>query len=140
MAFNLEFKSFSQSPKQCFLTAGQNNFINKIPLSNKMSHNKSVNLQHITLGCLDDGTNESSTKSVIFQVLFFYTFYRLRALKTVYFYFCNFIKKSKKINWKDFCKVFCKQSWKKIILGTSESWSTIHLSHRPSIFYCKLTD
>ena len=52
---------------------------------------KSVNLQYITLGCLDDGTNESSTKSLMFQVLFFYTFYRLRALKTLYFY--NFIKK-----------------------------------------------
>ena len=32
---------------------------------------KSVNLQYITLGCLDDGTNESSTKSLMFQVLFF---------------------------------------------------------------------
>ena len=93
---------------------------------------KSVNLQYITLGCLDDGTNESSTKSLMFQVLFFYTFYRLRALKTLYFYFCNFIKKNKKINWKDFCKEFCKKSWKKIILGTSDAWSTIRLSHRPS--------
>ena len=32
---------------------------------------KSVNLQYITLDCLDDGTNESSTKSLMFQVLFF---------------------------------------------------------------------
>ena len=63
---------------------------------------------------------------------FFYTFYRLRALKTLYFYFCNFIKKNKKINWKDFCKEFCKKSWKKIILGTSDAWSMIHLSHCPS--------
>ena len=31
-----------------------------------------VNLQFITLGCLDDGTNESSTKSLMFQVLFFF--------------------------------------------------------------------
>ena len=35
-------------------------------------HMKSVNLQYITLGCLDYGTNESSTKSLIFQVLFFF--------------------------------------------------------------------
>ena len=63
---------------------------------------------------------------------FFNTFYRLRALKTLYFYFCNFIKKNKKINWKDFCKEFCKKSWKKIILGTSDAWSTIRLSHHPS--------
>ena len=33
-----------------------------------------VNLQFITLGCLDDGTNESSTKSLMFQVLFFLYF------------------------------------------------------------------
>ena len=63
---------------------------------------------------------------------FFYTFYRLRALKTLYFYFCNFIKKNKKINWKDFCKEFCEKSWKKIIFGTSDAWSAICLSHRPS--------
>ena len=28
--------------------------------------------------------------------IFLYTFYRLRALKTLYFYFCNFIKKIRK--------------------------------------------
>ena len=32
------------------------------------------------------------------SIIFLYTFYRLRALKTLYFYFCNFIKKNKKIN------------------------------------------
>ena len=31
---------------------------------------KSVNLQYITLGCLDNETNESSTKGLMFQVLF----------------------------------------------------------------------
>ena len=76
-------------------------------------HLKSVNLHYITLGFLDDGTNKSSTKSLMFQLLLFYAFYRLRALKTLYFYFCNFIKKNKKINWKDFCKEFCKKSWKR---------------------------
>ena len=43
-----------------------------------------------------------------------------------------FLLKNKKIDWKYFCKEFCKKSWKKIILGTSDTWSTIHLSHRPS--------
>ena len=33
---------------------------------------KSVNLQYNTLGCLDHGTNESSTKRLMFQVLFFF--------------------------------------------------------------------
>ena len=57
---------------------------------------KSVNLQYITLGCLDNGTNELLTKSLIVQVSFFYTFYRLRAPKTLYFY--NFIKNMAQID------------------------------------------
>ena len=32
---------------------------------------KSVNLQYIMRDCLDGGTNESSTKRLMFQVLFF---------------------------------------------------------------------
>ena len=36
------------------------------------------------------------------------------------------------MNWKDFWKEFCKKSWKKVILGTSDAWLTIRLSHRPS--------
>ena len=48
---------------------------------------------------MDDGTNESLTKSLVFQVLFLYTFYRLRALKTLYFYVCIFIKKNEKDFW-----------------------------------------
>ena len=60
---------------------------------------------------------------------FFFTIsYRLVAFKILYFHFCNFIKK---INWKDFCKEFCKKSWKKIILEKSDAWLTIRLSHRP---------
>ena len=35
---------------------------------------KSVNLQYNTLGRLDDGTNESSTKRLMFQALFFFNF------------------------------------------------------------------
>ena len=104
---------------------------------------KSVNLQYITLGCLDDGTNESSSKSLMFQVLFcLYTFYRLGALKSLYFYFCNFIK-NKKINWKDFCKEFRKKSWK-----NNNTWnirllvddSFVPSSKQPSVIYCRLTD
>ena len=33
---------------------------------------KSVNLQYIMRDCLDGGTNESSTKRLMFQVLFFF--------------------------------------------------------------------
>ena len=48
------------------------------------SYIKSVNLQSITLGCLNDVTNAQSTRGLMFQVLFFYTFYKLRALKNNY--------------------------------------------------------
>ena len=41
---------------------------------NSADDQKSVNLQYITLGCLDDGTNESSTKSPMLQALFFLYF------------------------------------------------------------------
>ena len=59
------------------------------------------------LGRWDNGivNQESDVPSIISL----YTFYRLRALKTIYFYFCNFIK-NKKMNYKDFCKEFCKKS------------------------------
>ena len=66
------------------------------------------------------------------KYFFFIISYSLRALKTLYFHFCNFIIRYKKINWKDFCKEFCKKSWIKIILGTSDAWSMIRLSHHPS--------
>ena len=69
-------------------------------------------------------------------------FYRLRALKTLYFYFCNFIK-NKKINWNDFCKEFCKKLWKK-----KNTWNIRRLvdetiipsTHRPSVLYWRLSD
>ena len=83
---------------------------------------KSVNLQYITLGCLDNGTNQSSSKSLMFQVLVFHTFYRLRVLKTLYFYFFNFIENKKKIE-RSFAKNFARNLGKKIILGTSDTWS-----------------
>ena len=46
---------------------------------------KSVNLQYIMRGCLHDGTKESSTKSLMYQVhiIFFKSFFRL--LKTLFF-------------------------------------------------------
>ena len=54
------------------------------------------------------------------------------ALKTLYFYFCKFIKKYFKINWKDFCKEFCRNYEKIIILGTTDAWSMRPLSQQPS--------
>ena len=86
---------------------------------------KSDNLQYDMLGRWIDGTIVSSTKCLMFQVLFFFIIsYRLRALKTLYFY--------KKMNWKDFCKEFCKKLWKKIVLWKSDARSMRRSSHGPS--------
>ena len=70
----------------------------------------------------------------MFKVFFFNAFYRISALKPLYFYFCNFIKK-----WENKLKGFFQRilqeitkKKKKKILGTSDAWSTIRLSHRPS--------
>jgi hypothetical protein len=53
-----------------------------------------------------------------------YFFFRISYRHSKLFIFIFVIlKKNKKINWKGFCK---------IILGTSDTWSTSLLSHRPS--------
>jgi hypothetical protein len=39
-----------------------------------------------------------------------------------------------------FCKEFCKIFWKKIILGTSDSWWTIPLAQEISVLYSRLTN
>ena len=90
---------------------------------------KSVNLQYNTLGRWVDWTNDSSTKCLMFQALFFLSFFIdlghskgwrtfrpwifqlqtwgwnvFQPLKTLYFYY-------KKINWNHFCKEFCFEHW-----------------------------
>ena len=57
---------------------------------------KSVNLQYNTLGPCVAGPNVSLIKCLMFQVLFcFIIFYKLWALKNLYFHFCKVIKKLK---------------------------------------------
>jgi hypothetical protein len=75
------------------------------------------------------------------NIICFHTFYRLSALKTLDFYFCNFIKKIRN-EFKGFLQRILQEIVKKIILGTSDAWSTIRLSKskQPSVLYCKLTD
>ena len=46
----------------------------RIKAVNSENLQKFVNLQYITLGCLDNGTNKSLTKSLVFQVLFLLNF------------------------------------------------------------------
>ena len=64
----------------------------------------------ITLARWVGGTNDSWTKHLMIQALFFFIIsHRLRALKTLYFYFCKFIKK---IN-KRFLKIILQEIMKK---------------------------
>merc|ERR1712016_26656 len=96
------------------------------------SDQKSVNLQYNTLGRLDDGTNESSTKRLMFQLLFFFHDFLQNSLQKYFQSICLFLLKNTKIKGKRFeCSKSIK-SLKKIILGTSDAWSTIRLSNRPS--------
>ena len=80
---------------------------------------KSVNLQYITLGCLDDETNESSTKGLMFQVLFSFILFiglgmevsigtDLHDLGHPKLFILIFV-----ISWKGFLKEFCKEFCKK---------------------------
>ena len=108
-------------------------------------HLKSINLQYNTLGRLDNGTNEWSTKRLMFQVLFFFYDILQNSLKKLFsIYFLIFFYKITWIRIKSFECPKSIKSLKKIILGTSGAWSTIHLSNRPSaqrsILYCRLSD
>ena len=47
----------------------------------------------------------------------------LRALKTLYFYFCKVIKKFEKNKLKRFLQRILQEIMKEIILGTSDAWS-----------------
>ena len=77
------------------------------------------------------------------SIILFIIFYRLRALKTCYFWFCKFIKKKKK-NWNSFCKEFCKKLWKK----PNDTWnmgplvyeSFVPANQRTSILYCRFAN
>ena len=102
------------------------------------------------LGCLDDGTNELSTKRLIIQVLFFFLQNSLQ----------NSFKKPfheiTKIRIKSFG---CPKSWRSVPIETSmpkpiksikenKTWnirplvddSFVSSSKQPSVIYCRLTD
>ena len=93
---------------------------------------KFVNLQCNMLGCLDDGTKESSTKRLMCHVLFFFMISCKILCKNNFNLFSYFFDKITKIKTKSFECPNSIISIKKIILGTSDYWWTIRLSHRPS--------
>ena len=66
------------------------------------------------------------------SIIFLSSFLILGTLKTLYFYFCNFIKKIENKLKGLLQRILQEFMKKKIILGTSDAWSMIHLAHHPS--------
>ena len=100
--------------------------------------NPPINLQYNMLGCLDDGTNESSTKRLVFQVLFFF----MISCKILCL-FAYFFNKITKVKIKSF---ECPKSIKSV--KNNDTWnirlfvdnSFVPSSKQPSILYCRLMD
>ena len=66
-----------------------------------LTHNKRLEIRQSTIYCAKRWVawtmgQTNRRPRVMFQVLFFYTFFRLRVLKALYIYFCNFVKKIRK--------------------------------------------
>ena len=102
---------------------------------------KSVNLQYDTLGRLYDGTNESLTKRLMFQALFFFHDFLQNSLQKSFQFIFLFFHKIIKI------KSFeCPKSIKSI--EKNNAWnirllddnSLVPSFKQPSVIYCRLTD
>ena len=82
---------------------------------------------------LDDGTNESSTKHLMFQVFFFFIIsFKILCKKTFNLFYCSFSKNYKNQIKKFWVPSVCNKLWKKKILGTSDAWSVSLSYHWPS--------
>ena len=85
------------------------------------------------LGRWDDGPIKLSTNRLIFQVhIIFFLDFLQNSLQKPFNLFSYFFHKITKIKMKSFECPKSVKSIKKIILGTSDSWLMICLSHRPS--------
>ena len=90
---------------------------------------KSVNLQYNTQGQWVDGSNDSSTKHLMFQVFFFSKNLAKFFAKTLSIYFS--VNKIAKMKIKSFECPKSIRNYEKKILVMSDTWSTSCLSHRP---------
>ena len=93
---------------------------------------KSVNLEYNTLVCWANGTKVLSTKRLMFQELFFFHKILQISLQKPFQFFFSFLYKITKMKMKSFECPKSIKSINKIILGTSDTWSTIRLSRCPS--------
>ena len=88
------------------------------------------------------GTNDSSTKRLMFQVLSFFSQFLAKFFaKIVSIYlFIFFFQKFTKIRIKSFECLKSIKNYRKKMLGTSDTWSTNHLSQQTSVSYCRLSN
>ena len=90
---------------------------------------KFVNLEYNTLISWADGTKESSTKHLMFQVLSFFKKSCKILCKTLFIcLFIFYIKFQKSFE----CPKSIRNNEKKLLGTSSTAWSTIRLSHGPS--------
>ena len=110
-----------------------------------MKKNNAWNIRRL----VDDSFVPSSKRpSVLYckltqTLLFFFHDFLQNSLQKAFQFIFLFFYEIKKIKIKRFECPKSTKSIKKIILGTSDSWLTIRLSHSsklPSIIYCRLTD
>ena len=76
--------------------------IQVVSLTLRSTYLKSVNLQYNTLVCWADGTNDSSTKRLMFQVSFFFHKILQNSLQKPFQFFFFFLIKLQKLN-KEIC-------------------------------------
>ena len=95
---------------------------------------KSDNLQYNMLVRWADGTNDSLTKHLTFQVFFFFhNFLQTQSTQNSLFSFLYFFGKIEKNKLEVFLQRISQDFMKKkIVLGTSDDWSTIRLFHGPT--------
>ena len=95
---------------------------------------KSDNLQYNTLVCLFAGTNDSSAKHLMIKVWFFFSwflakfFVKMVSMYLFILFFINLQKSKQRV----LSALSLQQIMRKIMLGTSDAWSTSHLSQQPS--------
>ena len=88
---------------------------------------KSVNLQYVTLVRSADWTNNSSTKCDVPSIIFFHKILQNSLHRPFHFFY-----KITKMKTKSFECHKSIRNYEKKILGTSDTWSTTCLCHRPS--------
>ena len=93
-----------------------------------------------TLGCWVTGTNDSSPKRLMFQVLFFSHCFLQNSLQKLFQFIFLFFYNFTEIKIKSFECPKSIRNYKKNNAWNIDAWSTSHLSQWTSMLYCRLSD